>query len=561
MRGLDHGKVALALCLFGLSQSGCDIVQGFREASSAVFPDEKTYFDAPGFRLVRGGFRDLEFASGSSLYLLGRPADREDSSLYVMRYADPRPCILPNVKAHSVGVGTYVDTTTIAYTEEGSQPGTLRFANGDCQTFDIALPSSTLPFIETPEGFLIYRGQDFVMVNPVAGTTRTVAESAHFFGSFAYFYVIESKGRLGAFKTDWHNVAWFGNDVVHWGGAGMSWFYEDATGIHKVSATSGESVSDTLIAADGCELTIPRPLGGSENWAAYYQPCADKKLVVYTESNGHTGELEIPGDPRALAFFPAHPSQGGDPAKDPFYIFNLTDFDVDKGLGTLVMRTPDHQMKKLGERVAFERLNVFASDEETHGFMLTDVDADVGTYARWETDGSQQVMAKNVVRGNGDLVTNFDGATGQFELLSDQGLSLVAQRVPANNFKMRDEKDRWTAVVDDFSNGSGSLYITERTLDFGEAARTPSPAPKLELIAKSVRWDSRTRFVPAVPGIAYFTSYDETNDIGRLEYRNLELRFTATISDGVADYLNTPGGLIYSVPYGDGAGIWVVRSR
>src|SRR6185503_12145327 len=109
MHGSGHGKVTLALCLFGLSQSGCDIVQGFRDASTAVFPDEKTYFDAPGYRLVRGGYRDLEFASGSSLYLLARPVDRDDKSLYVMRYSDPRPCVLKNVKGHSAGAGIFED--------------------------------------------------------------------------------------------------------------------------------------------------------------------------------------------------------------------------------------------------------------------------------------------------------------------------------------------------------------------------------------------------------------------------------------------------------------------
>jgi hypothetical protein len=105
------------------------------------------------------------------------------------------------------------------------------------------------------------------------------------------------------------------------------------------------------------------------------------------------------------------------------------------------------------------------------------------------------------------------------------------------------------------------LSITESALDFSESERTLGPPPKLEVIARDVLWDGRTRFVPAVPAIGYFTHYDEPSDTGRLDYRNLELQFTATVSEGVADYLSTPGGLIYSVPYGDGAGIWVVRSR
>jgi hypothetical protein len=166
-----------------------------------------------------------------------------------------------------------------------------------------------------------------------------------------------------------------------------------------------------------------------------------------------------------------------------------------------------------------------------------------------------------VVRGTNDLISNYDGKTGQFGLLSDKALNVVARQVPAYGFRMRDDKGRWTAIIDDFAESMGTLAITESTLDFSEAARTPSPPPSLEVIARSVLWDSRTSFVQAIPGIAYMINYDKKSDTGRLEYRNLELRFTATVSDGVANYLRTPGGLIYSVPYGDGAGIWVVRSR
>jgi hypothetical protein len=226
-----------------------------------------------------------------------------------------------------------------------------------------------------------------------------------------------------------------------------------------------------------------------------------------------------------------------------------------------MMRTPERQTKVLGRRAAFERLSAFPASGELHGFALIDVEGETGRFVRWESDGTTTPLADGVVRSTGDLVTNFDGDTGQFALLAEGGLSVVSRRVPPHGFKARDPKNRWTAIIDDFSDKIGTLSITASTLDFAEAARAPAPPPALEVIARGVLWDSRARFVPAVPGIAYFTNYDQTRDIGRLDYRNLELRFTATISEGVAAYLETPGGLIYSVPFGDGAGIWVVRSR
>jgi hypothetical protein len=563
MHGLRQGKVLLTLCLFGLSQSGCDIVQGFRDASSAVFPDEKTYFDAPGFRLVRGEFRQLEFASGSSLYLLARPADREDSSLYVMEYANPKPCVLPKVKEHRPGGGVFLDATTIAFTEEGTPNGTLRFADGDCNVYPLSINTSYIPFGETTEGFLTYQRHDLVMVNPVSGVIRTIAADADFVGGFSGFYVMLSNGRLGAFRPEFTEVAWIGDMVTRRNAAGSSFFFEDRRGIHRVQATSADSVHDTVIAEGGCRLGFPRNLGSAESWVTYHFPCDAKKTVVYSESVGKASELDIDiDDPDFMTFLPAYPAQTGDPAVDPFFAFYLTARD-EAYTGKLWMRTPDRQTKLLGEHADLGRLSVYTSTAETHGYALVDVDGDTGRYIRWEPDGSTRDVAAKAVRNNsgGDLVTNYDGTTGQFQLFSDTGLSVVSHRIPPSYFKNREPKGRWTAVIDDYEKPNGTLSITESALDFSESERTLGPPPKLEVIARDVLWDGRARFVPALPGIGYFTHYDEPSDTGRLDYRNLELRFTATVSDGVADYLSTPGGLIYSVPYGEGAGIWVVRSR
>jgi hypothetical protein len=561
MQRLSHGKVALTLCLLGLSQSGCDIVQGFRDASAAVFPDEKTYFDAPGFRLVRGGYRQLEFASGASLYLLARTADPESSELHVMRYADPRPCVLPNIKWHTVGVGVFAEATTIAYIEEGTERGTLRFADGDCRTYDFKLEDSGLTWIESADGFAVFQGgSNLVIVNPLTNQVRPIAEEVSAFWQFSSYYILGSRGRVGAFKSDWTPVRWIGDEVKTGSPLGSSFIYEDRAGIHRVTS-SGYDIDDKVIAADGCNLGFPHNLAGGEGWATYHSPCDAKRLVVYSESAAQATPLDVPADPRSLAFLPVHPNQSGNPTTDPFFIFYITEWAAKTETGTLSVRLPDRQTKIIGTNAAFERLIAFPSAEETHGFALVDVDGDTGTYVRWESDGSKQVIAGRVVRRNTDLVTNFDGKTGQFGLLSDNVFNVVARQVPASGFRMRDDKGRWTAIIDDFADSKGTLSITQSTLDFNEAARTPAPPPSLEVIARDVLWDARASFVQAIPGIAYMINYDKETDTGRLEYRNLELRFTATVSDGVSQYLRTPGGLIYSVPYGDGAGIWVVRSR
>jgi hypothetical protein len=80
-------------------------------------------------------------------------------------------------------------------------------------------------------------------------------------------------------------------------------------------------------------------------------------------------------------------------------------------------------------------------------------------------------------------------------------------------------------------------------------------------VARNAVTDWRTAFISSVPGMAFLADYDATLDIGRLDYRNLELGFTATVSEGVAQYVSTSDGLIYTVPFGPSAGMWAVRAR
>jgi hypothetical protein len=62
-------------------------------------------------------------------------------------------------------------------------------------------------------------------------------------------------------------------------------------------------------------------------------------------------------------------------------------------------------------------------------------------------------------------------------------------------------------------------------------------------------------------GVSYLTRFDPTTRTGRLEYRNLELRFTARVNNGVSDYLVAHDEILYTIPYGNDAGIWLVPGK
>jgi hypothetical protein len=80
-------------------------------------------------------------------------------------------------------------------------------------------------------------------------------------------------------------------------------------------------------------------------------------------------------------------------------------------------------------------------------------------------------------------------------------------------------------------------------------------------VASNVAVLSTLSLNDVLSGVSYFTHYDVTTRTGRLEYRNLELRFTAKVNDGVSNYVVTHNEVLYTIPYGDDAGIWLVPGK
>ncbi|HEY3594029.1 MAG TPA: hypothetical protein VGL13_09145, partial [Polyangiaceae bacterium] len=358
-------------------------------------------------------------------------------------------------------------------------------------------------------------------------------------------------------------LGWFGTNVGGGGLAGSDFYFEDGAGIHQLASTGGgaPTVTDTVIAPGGCHINIPPTLGASDAWVLYNASCDDSAISAYGASSKRTSVLDFTVDPAHLVIAPAWPKSDGDPGVDPFLYFYLTGFDNSANVGSLIMRTSDGVEHPLGDQAALERVSLFSSDTGTHGYALIDVDGATGTFVGFDPAGATTELAHQVLRGVSDLIVNFDGQMGDFALPTDGGIAVVAQHVPPSGFLLRDRKGRWTAILHDYADSLATLSVTPSSLDFFAAGAYPAPAPKLELVATGVLPDSRTQFLTSLPGIAYLTHYDAASDTGRLEYRNLELEFTGTVSDGLANYISTDDGVIYSVPAGDNAGVWAVRAR
>jgi hypothetical protein len=89
--------------VLGVLSLGCDVVEGFSHAGSAIFPDEATYVNAPGLRIARGEFTTLNYTTqsnaitGPSINIRARGADPSDPSLTVIGFTDGTTCRIDGV--------------------------------------------------------------------------------------------------------------------------------------------------------------------------------------------------------------------------------------------------------------------------------------------------------------------------------------------------------------------------------------------------------------------------------------------------------------------------------
>jgi hypothetical protein len=570
----------LAAALF---VAGCDIVQGFQNAGDALFPPVKTYLDTPGYRLVAGGYRDLNFIAGDELYLLARSSKEDDDSLYSMRYADPKPCAIPEVGPYSPAENSEGGTTWIAYFNDSSGDSDLLFADPHCRLSQLALPDAQLPLAVRswilPSGelapasarnLILRLGENLVAVDPGEPSIETLVASAgqimQSIGGASVNYVY-SEGRIVALDVNWRHIGEFGEGVVAMAAASGRLYYQDNGGIHRVTSSfEGDATRlvDTVLAADGCDFGFPAP---SQRWLAFYSPCEERRLVLWPEDNGPAVPLDIPTEPWLMMLVPdpKPPTPGPvTPTLERLFAYYLTDFDGYDGVGTLNLRARGGEPIVLGARAALERTTIANNAE--YGYTLVDVNGSIGRYVRYFLDGSNEEISSNTLRQAAQpdwakLIVDWDGTSGTLAKAVEGQLIRVLERIPDRRYTYQDSQ--YVALFNDYDGSNGTLSI-------GRQVCPPDPpdcqagyyAP--EPVAYNVRHPRHRLFNEVgdwLPAIGYLTAYDKERATGRFEYRNLELGFTSIVSEGVSDFLMAGNGILYAVPFGDAAGIWLARAK
>lgn len=575
-------RALAAASLLGFGPLACNVVQGFEHAGDALFPSEKTYLDAPGYRLVTGGYRQLVLLTSTELFVLARSSVDGDDSLYSIRYAVPTPCSIPSVGRYWAGGSIDIGAAWIAYFHDGGNTGTLSFSDTGCHVSPLTLPDAELPYarvtprdangnLETDQlRLLIHSAGRLLLVDPASAEPTVLVDPAD--GLISGIgkddvSVVLSNGQLEVFDQDWNYLSTFGDGVVNVIQRGESIYFEDANGVQRATPAErdGGVVIDTdVLAADACDLTFPAP---GRRWLAFYSPCADQTLAIYDES---TQELSRPPldleDPRALVLFPdpkgpATPK----PELDAVWALFLRDIDYGAGTGTLVAHAPSGDEFTIGRSAALERVTL--DDSGNFGFALTNVDGDTGTFVRWEPDGTVTPLASNVLRdGTGanwaDLMIDWDGSAGTLAQVNGESVYPLLERVPRQDFSYQDVYGR-QALFYDYDGENGTLAIGHAACAPGadDCAReyyVPEPVAYGVHHPDHAFLDASAEFLP---GIGFLDQYDDVHGTGRFQYRNLELGFTSVVSEGVSDFTFAGNGMLYAVPYGEGAGIWLARAK
>ncbi len=532
-------------CLLAVFAMGCDILSGLDQARETILPSTGTYLNAPGARLATGEYGELDFIAGDGdaviaarLSLLARSATPGDASLTVLGYTDGDLCRVPNVGTYSKIQFAAPGEPMLAYLDGPGPRGTLRFADPRCETFELAIPDASLPIGSFSGGDLVvFAGGDLLRVAVARGTTAVLGHNVSFVlrpaqGSWA----VVASGKLELFAKDGSHLATLGDGVKR---AGLTasldtLFFEDDHGIHRATPTG----SVVNIAPAGCRFGIPQ----SQPFLVVYEdPCGSGHDKLWTEGTERVFELGTDVNPRFLNI-----RTFVDPPK--WWLLYLRDVDADEALGTLLVRDPDGEEVEVGRRAALEWAHL--ENDEGDVRALVDVESDTGNFVRREAHGETTLLAQRVWRSSPGpgFLANFDGVVGDFQVLVAGSAATELERVPTSQYRYADGQLRHGVTFDHYDGVRGTLTLLDDRAQPGRVLTMHALHPRHGFIDNTL------------PGIAWIAN-EHGAETGRLEYYNYELGFTGFVNEGVASFLQSSEGLLYTVSHGSSAGIWFAERK
>lgn len=451
-------------------------------------------------------------------------------------------------------------TQLIAYSasETGDAEGfsTVHFVDHQCQEYGQPIKSAKLPSIlyEDPPGYLVQTSTRLLIVAPWFGTTTVLAENLSWWDTWSdadkSIAVIDG-GHFKIFDAQHRQVADIGTAVTQMTRLGTNGAFLLVDG--GVLRTY-QSLSDTApveVARDACSASLD-----SGGCLFYYSPCSSHQLQCYRADT--TSPIVVDTNVQSLV---------------------STRWSQDSKMATLYT--------KANADDGSTELWLFRSDDGTHTLMvpkfahlygwsapaaeidaLVNSDGEVGQAMRYTSSADPVLIADNVSANfSQGLLANFDRTLSIGDLYTPVQLGQSPQLV-ANEVPYVKDQEVIVSPKNQATLGYGKATITGSDGRLGALTllRYPltGPGPDSPRVIASDVPVGGYRFFTYMNALSYTDAFDIQNSVGRLNLYELDLDATTFISDGVRESLEIfwPWeGIMYVVPKGDRAGIWVTRAK
>lgn len=457
-------------------------------------------------------------------------------------------------------------TQLIAYSEGGDTGGygTVHFVDHQCKEYGQPVKSAKLPSVlyKDPAGYLMATRNQLLIVAPWTDTVNVLADDVSWWDVWSSSdsssdgdsaaqksIAVISGGHLKVFDSHHGQVADIGTSVTRVTKLGTSGaFLLTDGGVLR----SYKSLSDTApfdIASDACD---PSPDAGG--CLFFYAPCDSRQLLCYREESKTT----IPIDSGVQSLVSTRSSQDGRLA------VLYTKAAVD-GSSDLWLYTTGEQPKSMVPK--FAQLYSWSPPAKEID-ALVNSDGVVGEAVRYTDAGQVQIASSVSAKFSQGLLANFNRDLSVGDLYSSVQLGqdpvLVAQGVPCvpdQNVIVSSENEN----APDF--GKATITGSDGTLGDLTLLRYPpssSAGPESPRVISENVPIGRYRFFTYMSALAYTDSWDLEHEVGRLGLYQLDLEAKTFISDGVREFTEIfwPWeGVMYVIPDGDRAGIWVTRAK
>jgi hypothetical protein len=555
-----------------LALTGCDPTAGLADSADAAVPEVKRYFDGRGSLLSEGPWnRVVVDLDPDTLYHVGaRRLDDEQPTFHLFGADAREGCqVAPNAGTWLLAKPQDAPFRLLPFQESADESGRgrMRFTSVDCAVQDLVIEDAGNPAPRSyGHGYLVPTKRGYTFADPWRGEQRVIFDDFRDIVLWDLGVVLlRADDRLKSFSDRFEPGSEWGNATVAAIKLGNDFLVEDADGIHRVELdrhTLGLKSEPVLPGACGLQRSgILTYLEGAA-WIAVHTPCDNPRptlLAMDFETFEPRDSFELPIEIDARYVRVLTRKFGAD-EEPQFVVFYLT--NVDEGRrGTLwAWRQGSDEPIRLAEKADIDSCYLGSPDSAWDGGAQVN-QRSFGAFTtrdwlRFRWDGTTDLSAEGVLNApSGDLLINFDGVAGDLASFDAQaGYDVLARGIPPSSGERASfTGTRHYSRVDRFDGSAGRLLLGTQSGDPRTWKELGSDVPP-ELVLFS--W-----FMPALVFVEHWNADSRTGDLVAYNY---DLDARSKIAEGVSSFDLTGyplDGVVYTVPSGDGQGIWFSKAK